>query len=182
MVQLCITCTIYIHGKSHRKSFIDESRRQIQSSLTRDYKQQDYPLLLSDPSLKLYQNHTYFPLSNQFYIPDAETQIAQNLDTCVTAFNSLDSLLHELTHVHHFSFSKTTVAESFSFWIKTPRAACDKRLNHLIKTNSFGTLSFGFIALKSTFSTLNQKLIFLLPSPSAYQLKGYSNQLSPSIC
>ena len=114
MVQLCITCTIYIYGKSHRKSFIDELRRQIQSFSTRDYKQQDYTLSLSDLSLKLSLNHTYFSLSDKFYTPDAETQIAQNLDTCVTAFNSLDSLLHELAHVLQLCFSKTTDAESFS--------------------------------------------------------------------
>ena len=58
----------------------------------------------------------YFSLSDQFYTTDAETQIAQNLDTCVTAFNSLDSLLHELAHVLHLCFSKTTVAELFSLW------------------------------------------------------------------
>lgn len=65
-------------------------------------------------SQALSEQPRYFSLSDQFYTPDAETQITQNLDTCVTAFNSLDSLLHELAHVLHLCFSKTIDAESFS--------------------------------------------------------------------
>ena len=53
VVWLCMKCTIYIHGRSHKKGFIDNLRWQLQSFYTRDYKQQEDPLSLFNLSGKL---------------------------------------------------------------------------------------------------------------------------------
>ena len=92
-----------------------------------------------------------FSLNNQFYTPDTETQIAQNLDTCVTVFNKLDSFLHKLAHVLHLSFSKTTegwVVSSLNLNV----SCCTWQVTETIwsKWSRFGALSFRFIALKPT--------------------------------
>ncbi|KAK9189507.1 hypothetical protein WN943_018105 [Citrus x changshan-huyou] len=57
-------------------------------------------------------NHTSFSLNNQFYTPDAETQIAQNLDTCVTPFWGFEFSIH-CTQAHTPSINNASKLEEF---------------------------------------------------------------------
>ena len=113
VVWLCIRYTIYIHGRSHRKHFINDSRWFLQSQYRERYKEQDDSFSLSWNSLKSSLTHAQSASTTSLYIPCYEyPDCTAFWHVCNGFITTLIPSSHAI-HVLYLSLPKTTQTTPF---------------------------------------------------------------------